>query len=268
MSADNSNNPRYKLLSPEDVMFYETVNSRITGSHALPYEIPVDSFFTITIACLKWFWNWYESATQEKMLFVPYNEISNRRDGSGNIDLLLPNGIEAVIDWKQSSSSISQRINDYLRISLLQTYSSGYSSGAGDGSFRSGYAMQAPSVANAVVAMYEATQFKETFTRGIRANYNKNTQIFRIMTNIDTGLVMQCMVRLLPRELYGDIMFENYVVACIEEQLGRILSAFEFKLPGSVTINYDQIKEYGQTSRKEIESDIKASNNTDFMFTK
>ena len=123
-----SNNPRYKKLEPADLEFYEQVNSRVTASHALPFEIPHDAFFRTTIAAMKWFWNWHGDATQEQMLFIPYQSIaqiaSTNTSGSGNIDLLLPESIEAIIDWKPSNQSITGRLADYLRISLLQTYSS------------------------------------------------------------------------------------------------------------------------------------------------
>ena len=262
-----SNRAKYEKLSPEDIQFYEQVNSRITASNALPFEVPVDAFFRTTIACMKWFWEWYEGATQEQMLYLDYGDImAIPKDGSGNINILLPEGIQGIIEWKQSSATVSRQVRDYLRIALLQTYSSNYVATPGSGAgHRDTYGFQNPSLSNAVIAIYEAEQYRETFTRGVRANFNKNTGIFRIMSNVQTGLVLQCMVRLHPEYLYGDIMFENYVVACIEEQLGRIVTAFDFKLPGSVTINYDQITEYGKDKRKEIEEEIKASNNTDFI---
>ena len=257
-----SNNPRYKKLEPADLEFYEQVNSRITGSHALPFEIPHDAFFRTTIAAMKWFWNWHGDATQEQMLYIPYQTISeissSNTSGSGNIDLLLPESIEAIIDWKASSQSITGKLANYLRISLLQTYSTSANTNGGSYGNNSN-----PTLSNAVISMYEASMYKETFQKGIRASFNKNTRIFRIMSSVTSGIVLQCMVRLHPQDLYGDIVFEDYVVARIEEQLGRIVTAFDFKLPGSVTINYDQIKEYGKESRKEIEADIKASNNND-----
>lgn len=63
-------------------------------------------------------------------------------------------------------------------------------------------------------------------------------------------------------------MFEDYVLARIEQQLGRILTTFDFKLPGDVTLNYEQIASDGKASREAIEEEIKASNNTDFIQTK
>src|SRR5207302_479819 len=108
-----------------------------------------------------------------QMLYIPYEEIQRvGPDGSGNISLILPNGIEAVMDWKQATSTYSNRINDFLRIALLQTYSSsGGGVGSSAGGYRSGYGGQDTNVSNGVISMYEAAQYRETFTRGIRAGF-------------------------------------------------------------------------------------------------
>lgn len=260
-----SNQAKFTKLQPEDVEFYEQVNSRITGSNALPYEIPADAFFRTVVAAMKWFWHWYEPATQETLLYIPYSEIQSKGvKYGGNIDLLLPNGIEGIFDWKQASQSSLGSVNDYLRISLLQTFTA-TGAGAGNGY---GYGGNNTQMSNIVISMFEANQYRETFTRGIRANFNKNTGKFRIMSSIDTGLVLSCFVRLQPFELYGDIMFEDYVVACVEAQLGRIMTSFDFNYPGGIKLNYDPVQESGKTRKQEIEEEIKGSNNNDFMMTK
>jgi hypothetical protein len=263
------NNVRFSQLQPEDVEFYERIHSRLTASCALPFEIPVDAFFTTTIAAMKWFWSWYPDATQEKLLFIPWQVISSVKPTSqGNIDLLLPEGIEAVTDWRAAEQAYSTDISNYLRVSLLQTYSSmGAATELGQ-NFRSTGGTVYPKVSNAVIAMYEAQQYKETFSRGYRASFNKNTRIFRLMTDVQSGFVLNCYVRLQPQELYGDIMFEEYVLARIEEQLGRIVTSFDFKLPGDVQINYDQIASDGKDRRQAIEDEIKEMNNNDFMLEK
>lgn len=262
--ADNSNNPRYKQLLPEDIEFYERVTSQITASHALPFEVPVDSFFTIVVRSLKWFWNWHENATQEQLLFIPRCDIQAQPNKGGNIDLLLPNGIEAVTDWKSGTAQFSNAINNYLRVALLQTYSSSNGSYGGQG----GYGATQFSMSNVIMSLYEINSYRETFTRGIRASYNKNTQIFRLMTNIPDGLVLTCATRLMPFQMYADQVFEDYVIASIEEQLGRIVMAFDFQYPGSIKLNYDQIESYGKEKKAQIETAIKESNNMDMIQTK
>lgn len=264
MSVDTSNNPKYSKLLPEDVEFYERVNSNVTASHALPFEVPVDSFFRIVVQSLKWFWNWHHDATQEQLLFIPKSEIIKCKKSDSNYDLVLPNGIEAVIDWKSASGSIggNNNLNSLLKIGLLQTYNMSSSS------MTQGYGGTPISLSNLTISMYEISEWKETFTRGIRATFNKNSQIFRLMTNPPDGLVLSCMTRLQPSLLYNDILFEEYVTARVEEQLGKIVMTFNFKLPGGIEINYDEIKSNGKSTRDKIEEDIKDSNINDIIQSK
>jgi len=252
LTADNSNNPKYQQLTFEDVAFLDLISSRITGSGALPFELPADAFFAIVVRSLKWFWYWYPDATQDQILFIPKQSIVDAPQSGGNIDLLLPNGIEGILDWKAANGSgLGYRMDEALKIGLLNTYGSG---GGGRGS---GYGSSAHNVSNAVIQMYEIAQYKETFTRGIRATFNKNTRIFRLMTSIPDGLALEAATRLHPAQLYGDYMFEDYVTAAVEEQLGRIMTTFNFKMPGGVQLNYDQIASNGRDRKRELEDEIK-----------
>lgn len=174
MSSMIGNNAKFTSLQPEDIEFYERIHSRLSASHALPFEVPVDAFFTTVIASLKWFWHWYEAATQEKALYISWDDICKIPiTAAGNIDIKLPEGIEAIYDWTAAQQSYSSNISNYLRVSLLQTYSSmGTATELGQ-NFRSNGGTTYPQVSNAVIAMYEAAQYKETFTRGYNATYNK-----------------------------------------------------------------------------------------------
>ncbi len=67
--------------------------------------------------------------------------------------------------------------------------------------------------------------------------------------------------------LYGDQVFEDYVTAKVEQAIGRIVTTFDFELPGSIKINYEEIKANGRDVVEKIESEIKESNNTDFVIT-
>lgn len=261
MSQDISNTIKYNKLSPADIEFYERVNDAVTGSYALPFSIPVDNFFKIVVRGLKFFWEWHESATQEQLLYVPKSAILEAKQTDSNYDLVLPNGIEGVLDWKTGEANIGggHMINDLLRVSLLQTYSMTPQAGYG---YRSGYGQQPLNTSNLTVSMFEASNFRESFTRGVTASYNKLTQIFRIMSEPPAGLALTCAVRVQPELLYHDLLFEEYITSMVEMQLGRIVMSFDFKLPGDIQINYDEIKSSGADRKREIEEQIKdASNN-------
>lgn len=270
-----SNQIVFKELSPEDIQFYEVVSSRITSSNALPFDLPAKSVFDIIRRGLKFFWDWYELATQEQLLVLPLSEIKKFQNGV-NHDVKLPNGIEAVIDWRGVESySMGRNISSFIQYSMLSNFqisslSSGSSArnGSGVGAYGGAYKNEPFSISSIVSSLYEVEQYKELFKRNYRCTYNKNTQIFRIMTSIDVPLVLTCMVRLSPSELYNDYKFEDYIVACCEEQLGRILSAFDSKLIGEIQINFADIKESGKETKEKIEEEIKDSNIMDIIMQK
>lgn len=257
--SNNTNNPIYTKLQPEDIDFFERVNDNITSGNALPFNIPVDSFFRIVIRSMKWFWEWNEYAVQEKTLFIPSSDIPTQF--GGNIELLFPEGIEGIFGVDVTGSASGIRLADYMRIPLLNSFgsSTGYNSAS------SGYGRSNVSVSDSVIAMYEFSTYQELMKRGVRFSYNKNTRIFRVMSSVSGSLVVQAMVRLTPQELYNDQLFEDYVTARVEEQLGKIVTTFNFELPGGVQLNYDQIKENGRDAREKIEEQIKNAQNTDFI---
>lgn len=256
---------RYTNLAPEDIEFHERVNSMVTASHALPFEIPQQAFFDIVVQSLKFFWAWYPYAIEEALYFIPRSELEQTTLVNGMRNIKLPNGIEAVMDWKSGSSGLGMKMNDLLRISLLSSINN---SRGNSSSMGGGYGSAPISSTDVVISMYEINSFRETFTRGITASFNKNTQIFKLKTSIPDGLVLFCAVRVMPEDLYGDYMFERYVVGRVEQQLSKIVSSFDFKLPGDVQINYDSIRSDGSDTVKEITEEIKEMNANDMIQTK
>lgn len=259
-----ANNFRYTNLSPEDIEFYERINSMVTASNALPFEIPQQAFFDIVVQSLKFFWAWYPYAVEEALYFIPREAMEQTAQINGMRNIKLPNGIEAILDWKCGNSGMGMKVNDMLRISLLSSFNSSISNSSMGG----GYGSTPVSSTDVSISMFEINSFRETFTRGIRASFNKNTQIFKLKTSIPDGLVLECAVRLMPEELYGDYMFERYVVGKVEQQLNRIVSSFDFKLPGDVQINYGLIQSDGKDTVSEITDEIKGMNSNDMIQTK
>lgn len=271
----NGNKIRFENLLPEDIEFLERINSNVTSSNALPFDVPMDEVLRIVVRSLKWFWHWYGDATQESTLYVPLEEIASKNvsNRAGQIDVKLPNGIEGIFDLKQVGGANVSGIAKSLRYPLLNSFRQSYSSNAtitnnGGAGFRATYGSGSFSMNDAILQMYEQSQYQTLFQRGYRFSFNKNTQILRLMTgNISNGFVCQAFERLSPQEMYGDIMFEDYVTAKVEAALGKIVGTFNFELPGGVTINYDEIKSNGKERAKEIEDEIKESNNGDFILT-
>ncbi|BBI90394.1 neck protein [Tenacibaculum phage PTm1] len=275
MAKQIGNKIKFENLTPDDIDFLNIINDNVTSSNSLPFDVPIDQVLRITIRSLKWFWYWYEDATQESTLYIPFTEIQEKQKVSkaGNVDLLLPEGIEGVFDVKPVGGSNFTSIAKSLRYPLLNalrnTYASSYGGANGGMSgFRSQYGQGSFSTVDSTLQMYELSQYKTMSQRGYRFSFNKNSRILRLMTgSIGGGIVCQAFERLEPQLMYGDQLFEDYVTAKVEEALGKIVSTFNFELPGGVTINYDEIKSNGKERAEKIEEDIKNSNNTDLMLS-
>lgn len=262
----------FEDLIPEDIAFYEQVKSLVTGSNALPFNIPVDTFFGIVGQSMKFFWSWHQAATEEVSYFVPYHEVIKFRRGTG-YGLRLPFSIENVFGWHLTKHAYNPALANFLRWNYIQTYMSGSgmggSAGAG-GTFRSGYKSAPAQLSNMVIQLYEFESYTEMFGRVVAASFNNNTSILNIRGSVDySGLVLDVFERCPPEALYDDPTFKDHVIASVEEQLGKIVTAFDFPLIGDVKINYDEIKSRGSEKKKEIEDEMKEiGGNHDIMLFK
>lgn len=252
----------FSELTVEDIGFYEQVKSLVTASHALPFNIPVDTFFHIVGQSMKFFWCWYQGATEELSYFAPWHEIQKFKRGTG-YGLRLPFNVENVFGWHLTRQAFNPALANFLRWNYIQTYSSssaiGGIGGGGAGGFRSSYKNQPAQLSNMVIQLYEFESYTEMFGRVVAASFNNNTSILNVRGSIDPGcgLVIDIFERCAPEALYDDPTFKEYVVACVEEQLGKIVSAFDFPLIGDVKINYDEIKSRGVEKKEAIETELK-----------
>lgn len=261
--------PQFKFedLSMEDIEFYERISGTITSSHALPWDLPVDEFFKIVVRALKFFWNWSMTATEEQQYYLPSEEIIKFPKGIGH-SVPLPFNIQDVFGFKPVGGVFNLRMASFAKMNLLHTQTYNYVSGSmHNNNFRDGYKHQPASMSNIVLQLYEFAQYEELFGKVVSGSFNNNSSMLTIKSKIDfPGLVISVFERLPVELLYDDLDFEDYVTACVEEQLGRIVTAFDFPLIGDVKINYDDIKENGKERKREIEEEIKESNNNDFVF--
>lgn len=265
-----TSNLKFEELTIDDIEFYDKCSQAITSSHALPFDLPIDEFFRIVFRSLRFFWEYSLNGVEEVSYYIPLHEIQKYRKGTG-YSIQLPFSIENVYGWHVTNQVYSSRLSDFLRWNLLQTYSysgGGYGGGT-NGGFRGSYGSQNHSVSNNVIALYEFESYKEMFGKIPYCTYNNNTCKLNVRGGLESGLILDVYERIPPEALYTDLDFEMHVIASVEEQLGRIVTAFDFKMIGDVAINYEQIKERGIDKKNEIETSMKeASDNHDFIFFK
>lgn len=264
-----SNQQAFSTLTPEDVAFYEAVSNGVTGTNSLPFDLPAPAVFILITRALKFFWEWYDQGVEERTLLLPYSEIVKAKGSRLNKQVKLPNGIEALSNWEavEGSGISGSSISQYIDYAILQNFNTGatFSNGATGGS-RDAYRSNNVSIVNVVTSLYEVEAWKNLFQRTIRASFNKHSQIFSIQSSVETDIILHCFVRLQPEYMYTYQLFEDYVCACVEEQLGKILSMFDFKYPGGVQPNFDKIHESGSSEKTRIEEYLREANTAVAIF--
>ena len=262
-----ANQAIFTKLTPEDVAFYEVVSNTVTGSNALPFDLPAKEVFRLINKGLKFFWEWYDQGVEERTLFLPYSEIVNSKGNNLNRQVLMPNGIEAIFGWKavECSGSYGNNISQYINYALLKNLNTGAAWSNQDFSARGAYKGDVTSIVNIVAGLYEIEQYRSLFTKGITASYNKHSQIFSIRSEIHSGLALDCLVRVRPEHLYTYQLFEDYIVALVERQLHKIIGMFDFKYPGGVQPDFNKISDDGKDAAEKIEEFLKESNDSIMM---
>lgn len=254
-------------LTQADYDFIEMIKCEISDSCAIPFELPDERLPQIIYKSALWFYEWYMDATEERWVYVNASDFIYETD---NPILLFNGSIEAITTVLHSSSSISTSSYFYIRNPLIDIGTAGYYSkrNLDPNFYRSNYNKKIYSVSNSIAQMYEYSLYDQLFKEKVIFNFNRNTQKM-VATNIKNkgSLAIQALVRIpLADGLYNDHNFINYVVAHGKKSLHGILGAFNFQLPGEVTINYDMFRSEGIETMQKIEEDIKSSQNMDFTY--
>lgn len=261
-------------LSPVDFAFIERVTERVTSSNALPFNIPKGQMPDIIRRAAQYHYEWNPDATEQRWLLLPSGSIQQARQLDFNAPLRLPDYVKAIFQVYTSGAGISLGISsrDFARAVLFQSYSTNYrafstgQTGTGQ-TFRQSYAASHPTVSSNIVSLFEYSNYKSVFNKGIRFHFNENSHIFNVMGQTNgASIVVDAVIKLALEDLYNDIYFEDYVCALIEQQLGRIMMTFNFTLPGGITVNYDQIKENGKETVDKIEEYMKDQQANDMIF--
>jgi hypothetical protein len=254
-------------LRPVDDEFFQRVAFNVTSSNALPFEIPVDRFLPIVVRCAKYFWEWYIDATFEQTLFIP-NSAINSKDKNGNCIVQLPNGIEGISGVWSTNTYAGVSLSTALRVPLLDSISTSYKAFNYSGLSSSGYTGDKSQISDSIMALMEYDLYNSTLRKGLQFSFSRHTSQLNVIGNpYSNHIILRCFIRHQMEVLYNDILFEDYVTACIMSELGKIVMSFDFQLPGGVKMNYDEIKSEGKEKKKEIEDRLKdEQNNSMIMF--
>jgi hypothetical protein len=110
--------------------------------------------------------------------------------------------------------------------------------------------------------------------------WNKNTKKLTILgrnpagspNNVGTGpnnyvrsVAVSCFVAIEDYELFDDELFSRYCRAKAKQQLARVISAFNYNLPGGVQVNSGELKAMGDVEMQEVMEDVKGQDTASFF---
>jgi len=90
-----------------------------------------------------------------------------------------------------------------------------------------------------------------------------------ILTGIDSSIMLEVYANVPKENIFSDPYFIKYVTGWAKLQQGRMLSQFNFTLPGGITYNGADMVTQGQAEMDKVEEDIKGqSTSAWFIMTK
>lgn len=101
-------------------------------------------------------------------------------------------------------------------------------------------------------------------------HYNQNNNRLHLLTAMDdfyTSLVLETYVAIEQDAMFGDELFQRYVVAYSKQQLANLLGRYNFNLPGGIQINVSDIQTQAERELTEVKEEINKMTNTSFFRT-
>ena len=253
----NGQIPENQLAQDE---FLAEVQQELTVSCALPFSVPVTELKRIIKYAAKWFYKKYEYSVQERYYVIPADNFEKIPTYSQYGTIKMPDCIYSIIAVRQVKDGFSlydpmQSMPDFSLEKVL---------------FKDIYTIDGSTEAlmYATIYQYWIDLASHVLFHPISYNFNTNSKELVFLGEKPQNDVVITVYEELPvGYLMKDEIFFRYVCAKAKTQLSRVLGTFAFNLPGGVTINYDLLREEGQSAVEKIEEEIKTDEGMDWFFT-
>lgn len=264
----NPNNSKfanvYPGLIPNNQMpqdeFIAEIQQELTVACALPFSVPVPELLRLIKYSAKWFYKKYENSVQERYYIIPKENFKDIPTFKQFGTIKLPECIFSIIGVRQVDDGFSlynplKSMPDFSLEKVL---------------FKDIYTIDGSTEAlmYSTVYQYWIDLASHILFHPISYNFNTNSKELVFLGEVPQNDVVLTVYEELPiGYLYKDEIFFRYVCAKAKTQLSRILGTFAFNLPGGITVNYDLLREEGQSALEKIEEEIKSDEGMDWFFT-
>ena len=262
--------------------FCESVQQEMSVNGAIPFSIPVEAIAQLTKNARTMFYKMYSDATEEMFIAIPQEEIDKKRFRKG-IERMKGEGDKEVLKDTRGGFLLPEGV-----VSVVGVYDQKWSGEAGWNTGLLGknsgdislQRMVYQSVYDRTLAVsadntmyYICTESfldlsRQLFEHMISFNYNRLTNKIRFLGELPKGdVILDVLVRVPDCDLYNDDLFRRYVIAECKIQLGRILGAFAFQLPGNVSVNTEAIANEGSSERDAVLQELKDMSSSWYIMT-
>lgn len=247
-----------------DLQFFQRLQAEVTQTCALPLAVPIERLPEIVRQAAQWFWEHVDSAVEERYYVIPNSAIC--RGNVVNKIVQLPQQIYGVFGVYRVQEQLKYgAMGDFsMERMLMSSYNmfGGTGSGPGVSTTSTGW-----SLPDAIMTLYEIDTFNQYLNPPVTYNFNQNSSKLVILGNLGhSDILIQTWVRCRIQDLYNNYYFFRLCVAFIKRSLSTIYGTYEFKLPGGVTINYDNFVSQASDEYDEIKEWAENTRATDYFF--
>lgn len=263
--------------------FCESIQQEMSVNGTIPFTIPIESIAQLVKNTKTMFYKMHEDSTEEMFIVIPESEIRKKQFQKG-ISSMKGEGDKEVLKDSRGGYMLPDGVISVVGVYELQGWSgeAGWNSGllgktSGDISL---HRMLYQSVYDRNVAVsadntmyYICTESfldlsRQLFQNMISFRYNRLTQKIRFLGELPkSDVILDVLVSVSDCCLFSDELFRRMVIAECKIQLGRILGAFAFNLPGNVTVNTEAIANEGATERDAIIQELKDMSSSWYIMT-
>lgn len=276
--------------------FVESIQNEMSVQGAIPFMIPAEAIAQLTKNAKTMFYKSYEDASEEMFIAIPESEIRKKSFQRGIHTMDGPGDNKVTAKFKKGEGdnpNTGHTRGTYTLpegvISVVGVYSLGGWSGeagwntgllgknSGDVSL---HRMVYQSVYDRTMAVsadntmyYICTEAfldmsRQIFQNMISFRYNRLTNNLRFLGELPkSDVILDVLVRVPDCDLYNDDLFRRYVIADCKVQLGRILGAFSYQLPGNISVNVEAIANEGSTEKEQILQELKDMSGAWYIMT-
>lgn len=240
--------------------FIDQVQTELNIACALPKTLPDESIRTIIERrALPWFYRSYQYAVQ-RMYFLIKKEAFFTEEFTKYRYVNVPCEIQSVIYlYEVRNDSLFQLGINTPNLSVNlgvtnQPYLSSYVTTIGElGVYKT-----------LLDSMSDMLNQLNKYT--LKYEYNQLNHRLNILTNVKYDVIMEAYADIPRENLFRDDLFFKYVVGYSKQNLGNMIGRYDFTLPGSVKINYNDLVSQGQAEVREVEDAVNGQSNSSWFY--